>query len=518
MTSAQRWLLAGVVVLAAFLRFAALERVPYGVNQDEASRAYDAYSLLQTGHDQHGNPWPLTLESFSRFRDNASAIAVYAALPTTALLGPGVLAVRIPSAIAGVLAVAGLAYVGYALSRRWSVGILAAFILAVSPWHLTLSRTGHEAVWATTLFTLGLAAFLRGMQRPRWLILAAVAWAATLYGYPIAKLFVPLAALGFAVVYWPELRRQLRWVAVAVGVGVVLLIPMLAHQLSLPDAGRLNEILIFSPGKPAWFPALAMNVSRYVNPFDWFGARTSAGPLDWIAVLLGIPLFFISARAMSMRRGMLVLVTGVLFLSIIPAVVTDSNPNQLRASYLVMWIALVGAWGLTALWSRVPRRTATHPGMQVSLLAGACVLAVLGLTWFSKPAYALRQGYARAYMPYTPLAADVVRLLEEKYAAVPKVYVVNNNLNQPQVFFQLFRPWPPAELTHDIHITLKEDFWYFTKQLGRYTFCHIGECPAGGSDGIYVQLATKPALGATVLDALRLPAPVSNYAWYITHD
>ena len=37
------------------LRTVALERVPAGFNQDEACNGYDAYSLLHTGRDQHGN-------------------------------------------------------------------------------------------------------------------------------------------------------------------------------------------------------------------------------------------------------------------------------------------------------------------------------------------------------------------------------------------------------------------------------------------------------------------------------
>ena len=149
-------LLLCVFILAALLRFVQLGSIPYGVNQDEADRGFEAYSLLKTGHDQHGNRWPLTLEAFSKQRDNASAISTYAALPAVALLDPTLLAVRLPSAFAGTIAVIITMLLGYQLSKRWAVGLLAGFFLAVSPWHLTLSRVGHEAVWAPTLFLLGL--------------------------------------------------------------------------------------------------------------------------------------------------------------------------------------------------------------------------------------------------------------------------------------------------------------------------------------------------------------------------
>ncbi len=517
MTKLQRWAFVSVVVLAALLRFVALERVPYGVNQDEASRAYDAYSLLETGHDQHGNPWPLTLESFSRFRDNASAIAVYAAIPTTAVLGPGVLAVRIPSAVAGVLAVLAVGYVGFALSRRWEVGILASFLLAVSPWHLTLSRTGHEAIWASTLFILGLAALLHGLRRPPFILLAATAWAAALYGYPIAKLFVPLAGLTFAIVYWPQLRPHWRWVTGGALLGLILLLPALAHQGTLPDAGRLDEILIFTGDKPAWLPVFALNLLRYIDPSGWLQADLTAGPLDWLAALFGIVLFWLLGRSPVSRR---VRVLGLLcvFLSILPAAVTDSNPSQIRASYLVLWVAIFGGWGLWMAYEQLAKSLQARKFLQVGALVILSIGAGLGIFWIARPAYALRQGYARSYMPYTPMAKDIVHLLETKYANVPNVYVVSDNLNQIQVFFQTLRPWPPQALGDDIHISLQSDFWYYTDKLGRYSFCKLRSCPVAGESGIYVQLATQPALGKNTLDRLVLPKPVANYAWYVTHD
>ena len=154
MTIKQRWFFASILVLAALLRFVQLGSVPYGVNQDEADRVYEAYSLIKTGHDIHGNRWPLTLEAYGTKVDNASAISVYAALPFVAFFESSVTTARIPSAIAGLLTVLFVILVGYRLSKRWNVGLLAGLMLAVSPWHLNLSRVGHEAVWTPLFFSL----------------------------------------------------------------------------------------------------------------------------------------------------------------------------------------------------------------------------------------------------------------------------------------------------------------------------------------------------------------------------
>src|SRR5215212_9891927 len=53
------------VLVAAALRFFALTQVPPALNQDEAVNGYDAYSLLLTGRDHLGHPFPIAgLESF----------------------------------------------------------------------------------------------------------------------------------------------------------------------------------------------------------------------------------------------------------------------------------------------------------------------------------------------------------------------------------------------------------------------------------------------------------------------
>jgi len=61
-----RLLLAAIVVAAAALRLPLLGSVPPGLIPDEASTAYDAYSVLKTGRDQYGELLPLFPRSTER--------------------------------------------------------------------------------------------------------------------------------------------------------------------------------------------------------------------------------------------------------------------------------------------------------------------------------------------------------------------------------------------------------------------------------------------------------------------
>ena len=98
----KKFLLLTIVILAALLRLVALDRYPAGLNADEAALGYNAYSLLLTGRDEHGHVWPVNLESFGDFKPGFYA---YLLIPFIKFLGLTELAVRLPSALIGVLAV-----------------------------------------------------------------------------------------------------------------------------------------------------------------------------------------------------------------------------------------------------------------------------------------------------------------------------------------------------------------------------------------------------------------------------
>src|SRR3990167_10378583 len=94
-------LLIAILLLAALLRFWKLNDYP-ALNADESAIGYNAYSLIQTGMDEHGNSWPIHFQSFNDYKPG---LYFYLVLPLVKILGLNAWAVRIPGAILGVLTV-----------------------------------------------------------------------------------------------------------------------------------------------------------------------------------------------------------------------------------------------------------------------------------------------------------------------------------------------------------------------------------------------------------------------------
>lgn len=228
-----RWLwhgaLAAILLLAAALRLTGLTVVPPGLNQDAAIDAWDAWCVRHTGVDHVGDAWPVLCSH--GFGENRPALQIYCVLPFQLLFGPGVLTTRLPQAVGGVLTVWLAYHIGRLLFCR-AVGLTFAALLALNPWHLVLSRIGHQAGLCPLLVCAPLALVLWSgvpvtsvSQKAGWwrALLAGLCVGVVCYGYFPVRLFLPLLLLGMAAVTLPSTWRSLLQRRQLLAVGAFLL-------------------------------------------------------------------------------------------------------------------------------------------------------------------------------------------------------------------------------------------------------------------------------------------------------
>lgn len=194
-----------ILILAAVLRFYDLPSNPPGLTWDEASLGYNAYSLLLTGRDEYGNLLPLNLKSFGDWKP---ALYAYLDIPFVATLGLNELAVRLPSAIFGLFGVLGVFLLTEQLFNKKSLSLLAAFFLAISPWHIQFSRPAFEANVALTFNIFAIYFFLKAMEKKKLLLISAVLFGLSLLTYQASKMSVPLVIATLMIIYWNSVKSS----------------------------------------------------------------------------------------------------------------------------------------------------------------------------------------------------------------------------------------------------------------------------------------------------------------------
>lgn len=227
-----------IIVLASLLRIIGLDEVPPSLNWDEVSMGYSAFSILKTGRDEWGELMPLLFRSFGEWK---SPVYIYLIVPFIKVFGLNAWGVRLPAAIAGILAV----YLTYLLGKKLysdKVGLWAAFFLAVSPWHLMLSRPGYEASVALMLLLLGIYTLLLAIDSRtfKYWIISGVAFGLGPHTYNSAKVVVPLIVI---LLVW-QLRKRIIFRGLAV-FGLVLLLfatPLLIGLVSGKSQERYKQV------------------------------------------------------------------------------------------------------------------------------------------------------------------------------------------------------------------------------------------------------------------------------------
>ena len=134
-----------------------LDQLPSILNRDEAALAYNASLLKETGRDEWGKLWPLSLESFGDYKLPGyvySLVGLFKFLPQEDWV------VRLPSAIAGSVLILLAFFFAKAIGFRDPWAWLFTVLIATTPVFFFYSRIAFEANLALTLFVSGLVLLL----------------------------------------------------------------------------------------------------------------------------------------------------------------------------------------------------------------------------------------------------------------------------------------------------------------------------------------------------------------------
>ncbi len=371
------FIVAAIILLAAFLRLYRLDDLPPGLHYDEAFNATMARNVR------------LGIERPIFFTEDLTEepMAIYLTALSFSLFGDRPWALRLVSALAGIANIAALYFLARAFfESRWTAA-LATFVLAILYWHLNFSRLGMEPIFTPLMATLAFAFLWRAMHtRPHpatwnW-ILAGIFLAATLYTYK-AGLFVPIlvAALLLAQMilerdFW---SRHWRGILLFLLVAILVYAPLGLYLVAHPDEflQRPQSVAATSSG----LGAIVENVFKVAgmffitgdsNPRSNLPDRPALDPFLAIGFIVGV---VVAAMRFHRDANARLLVLWLIVMSL-PSVVTDFAPHFGRDLAVTPAIALTTAYGLAWLWDWT-RRKNFSPILVGTLLAIGLVFSTI---------------------------------------------------------------------------------------------------------------------------------------------
>jgi hypothetical protein len=184
----QAILFGAVMVLGIFARTWDYRRLPPGLNADEASIGVEAYNLAHFGVDRNGVSYPV---HFIAWGSGQNALYGYVLVPFVAALGLSPLAVRLPMLLTGIASLPIMYFVATRTFKR-GIGLLAMLFLAISPWHILLSRWALESNLLPFVFLSAYGCLLLGVTRRLWFLAACILFGLALYAYGTAYAIVPI--------------------------------------------------------------------------------------------------------------------------------------------------------------------------------------------------------------------------------------------------------------------------------------------------------------------------------------
>ena len=248
-----------IVFIGAFLRFWHIDTAPKGALIDELHFGYLAKSLILTGKDEHGESWPVIFEGFG---DRKLPAMAYLDIPSVAAFGLTLVAIRVPSAVAGTLLILASFWLLWEITRRKKWALFAALITAISPWSFFLSRFGFESNIALLGLTTGLASLFTAQRTKQnyWYIISALSFAVTWYSYIAYRPIAAVILFVFAVLKLVENFKANKKPIFLLFISFVIVVsPLLTPRSISVNNTRVGQVGIGSdPGT-----AMIINEKRY---------------------------------------------------------------------------------------------------------------------------------------------------------------------------------------------------------------------------------------------------------------
>lgn len=490
-------LLTGIILLAGILRFWQLGKVPISPDWDEVALGYNAYSILHTGRDEYGAFLPIVLQSYGDYKP---ALYAYITIPSVAIFGLNVMAVRLPSALFGVLTILFTFLLVKELCKRNDIALLSSFLLAISPWHIQFSRVAFETNVGLALNILGALLFLKALRKPWLFIVSAGVFALTPYVYQSEKVFTPLLVLFLILLFGKKLLAlPKKYLILAAIVGMVVVAPMGIYTIfGKGGLSRAAGVSIFSSTAPYYkanntryafnkshhdIIGLVLDNERFVYAKAAIGNYLSHFDVNWLFIVgdigrhhapnmallylwelpfVGIGIFQLLFGKFDIRTKLFIF--GWWLLAPIPAAITIDVPHAVRTLNFLPMYQIFTAIGLLYTFHLFTNKQFHKIPYGKILLVGVAAVALFNFVYYLDQYFVQQNYFNRSDWQYG--YEQIVAMAQDMGKSYNEIVVSNRGqFDESYMFFLFYEKANPA-----IYQKEAQQLTFGIRHFGKYTF------------------------------------------------
>ncbi len=469
-----------IIIFAFILRFYHLSSVPPSPSLDEVSLGWNAYSIFHTGRDEYGTFFPILLRAYDDYRP---ALYVYLILPFLFIFGLTVEAVRAPSVVLSLLTVVATFFLAKILTKNMWIGLIAMVLLAISPWHIYISRLGHEVNAGLAFGVIGIALFFYYIyececNKTSIIAFSLFSFVLALYSYQSQKIIIPIIVCSLFGLFFRVLLKQFKKIIVLLFFCFILLFPLILVTFSDKGLIRFQGTTVFNGSHPFYerdrlafvqareeknifvqlwhhprLTSLKIFLQQYMShfSFSWLfqGKAYEAHKVPYMGLLYPWELPFILigfVLAYKLFSKKVFFFMMIWFLSSpIPAAITTQAPHAMRSyTFLPTW-QVFGAIGLWHVFSR-------YALLKKSVITVAIFLFVISVSlyhFYRNYFFVFPRDQSEAF---SYAAADAMKYLLNYRDAFDSI-VISNRLGQrysypSYMFFLFFSRYHPKMYHH----------------------------------------------------------------------
>ncbi|MCL4385602.1 MAG: phospholipid carrier-dependent glycosyltransferase [Cyanobacteria bacterium] len=484
-----------IIIIAAWLRFWGLSVNPPSLTWDEAAWGYNAYSLGIDGRDEFGRFLPVSyLESFGDFKPPLYA---YLSIIPVKIFGLNEFSTRFASAFLGL----GTVFLTYFLvleifkdKKIEVIALISTFILAISPWHILLSRAAFEANVANFFIVLGVYLFLKAINSPnKWnIIFSFIAFVLSMYTFNTARIVSPLLVISLFLIKIKTIIKMKKQSVLAIIISVMIFLPLGLFLVTPQAKLRFDEVNIFSDIKViervnkeiendnnSFFSKIIHNrrfaygveyAKHYfdnLNPLFLFinGDGNPKFSIQDVGemYLWEMPFFIFGLLFLFKKKQANWWIIPIwLFLSIIPAATARETPHALRIESALPAFQIISAYGLYCFISVFKKNKTKY---YVSFVLS--ILIIFNFVYFIH-AYFVHypKEFSNEWQYGYKDAISFIKTNEDKYNKV----VFTQKLGRPYIYFLFYLKYSPQEFRNKSKIEREALGFVHVNSFDKYIF------------------------------------------------